>query len=83
MQLNVLSVDAESSATSAEVSTDGEMLSGLSPNFVSMALPVLHYPQSGGMTRNDASLKPLRESLGREMFSGGILSQVLFPPPTK
>jgi len=41
MQPNVLSVDAESSATSAEVSTDGEMLSGLSPNFVSMALPGL------------------------------------------
>ena len=33
MQPNSLSVDAESSATSAEVSTDGEMLSGPSPTF--------------------------------------------------
>ena len=39
MRLNVLSVDVESSATSAEISTDGEMLFGLSPNFVPMALP--------------------------------------------
>lgn len=39
MQFNVLSVDVESSATSAEVSTDGEMLSGLSPILVSTALP--------------------------------------------
>jgi hypothetical protein len=87
MQPNELSVDAESSATSAEISTDGEMLSGsgLSPNFVSIALPGLHYLQSGGTTRSDASLKHQRESLGRETFSGGILSRVQFrsPAPTK
>jgi len=83
MQLNELSVDVESSATSAEVSTDGEMLSGLSPNSVSMALPSLHYPQNGGMTRDDASLNPRREPLGRGMFSGGILSRGQFPSQTK
>ena len=68
MQLNVLTVDAESSATSADVSTDGEMLSGLSPNFVFTARLGLQYPQDGGMTRDDASLKPRREPPGRGMF---------------